>query len=429
MSGPLKTDKRAVPWWLIGGAVVATSVVLAAIALFVFRHNDYWNARWMVDLTVYLASGDTIRGGGSLYDMVVVSPLYGPMPYVYPPFTALLFFVPLSLFTASAASFVWNTASLVALGAAVWLTLGIAGVRDRRVKFGLAILFLVLATWLLPMRVLLVAGQINTFLLVLVLLDFRKPSHRFQGIGVGIAAGLKVTPLIFIAYLLITRRFAAARNAAIAFAATVAAGFAVMPGASLTYWGGLVFHSSRVADPFDTPNQSLSGMMARIFHSGHFQNWWFLVLAVVAVFGLTVGAYAYRRRADFLGMTATAITGLLISPVSWEHHWVYVIPLLIWLAVWAYRERSVPVALGTGLLVAVFTIRTFSLVGIQESPPAPMDLAAWQQLVASAFPAAGLALLIFGPFWLRRHFPAKASAVPEIPAQRRAEDRVPAAVE
>jgi alpha-1,2-mannosyltransferase len=130
-------------------------------------------------------------------------------------------------------------------------------------------------------------------------------------------------------------------------------------------------------------------------------------------------------------MSATAITGLLISPVSWEHHWVYVIPLLIWLAVWAYRERSVPVAAGTALLVAVFTIRTFSLVGIQESPPAPMDLAVWQQIVASAFPAAGLALLIFGPLWLRRHFPAKADRdeVPVVPAQRTLDERVPAAVE
>jgi len=431
MSSPLKTEKRAVPWWLVGGAVVATSAVLALVALIVFRHNDYWNARWMVDLTVYLASGDTVRAGDSLYDLVVISPLYGPMPYVYPPFTAMLFFVPLSAFTAPVASFIWNTASLVALGAAVWMTLGIAGVRDRRLKFLLTIAGLVLATWLLPMRVLLVAGQINTFLLVLVLLDFRRPTSRWQGIGVGIAAGLKVTPLIFIAYLLITGRFRAAGNAVLAFAATVAVGFAVMPGASLTYWGGLVFHSSRVADPFDTPNQSLSGMMARIFHSAHFQNWWFIVLALVAVFGLAVGAYAYRRRADFLGMSATAITGLLISPVSWEHHWVYVIPLLIWLAVRAYRERSVPVAAGTALLVAVFTIRTFSLVGIQESPPAPMDLAVWQQLVASAFPAAGLALLIFGPLWLRRHFPAKADRdeVPVVPAQRTPDERVPAAVE
>ena len=190
---------------IAGGAVVAVSVVLALIALAVFRDDPYWGDRWMVDLTVYLATGDTIRAGESLYDMVVMSPLYGPMPYVYPPFTAVLFFVPLSLFSAPVASLIWNAASLVALGAALWLTLGIAGVRDRRLKLALTLLGLVLATWLLPM--LLVAGQINTFLLVLVLLDFRKPNSRWQGVGVGIAAGLKITPLIFVAYLLITKRF------------------------------------------------------------------------------------------------------------------------------------------------------------------------------------------------------------------------------
>lgn len=389
---------------IAGGAVVAVSVVLALIALAVFRDDPYWGDRWMVDLTVYLATGDTIRAGESLYDMVVMSPLYGPMPYVYPPFTAVLFFVPLSLFSAPVASLVWNAASLVALGAAVWLTLGIAGVRDRRLKLALTLLGLVLATWLLPMRVLLVAGQINTFLLVLVLLDFRKPNSRWQGVGIGIAAGLKITPLIFVAYLLITKRFTAARNAMLAFLATAAVGFLVLPSASMTYWGGLVFHSSRVADPFDTPNQSLSGMMARIFESGQFQTWWFVVLAVVGMLGLAVAAFAYRRRADFLGMSATAITGLLISPVSWEHHWVYVIPLLIWLACWAYRERSVLMGAATALLVAIFTVRTFTLVGIPESPPAPLDLAVWEQLVASAFPVTGLALLIFGPLWIRRHF-------------------------
>lgn len=416
--------RKDLRWWLIaGGAITATSAVVAVLALLVLRANDYWNARWMVDLTVYLASGDTIRAGESLYDMVVTSPLYGPMPYVYPPFTAILFFVPLSLFSAPAASLIWNTASLAALGAAIWMTLGIAGLRDRRLKLLLTVAGLTLAACLLPTRLLLVAGQINAFLLVLVLLDFRKPTSRWQGIGVGIAAGLKVTPLIFIAYLLITRRWTAARNATLAFAATIAAGFAVMPSASLTYWGGLVFHSSRVADPFDTPNQSLSGMMARVFHSGHFQNWWFIVLAVVAIGGLAVATFAYRRRADFLGMTATAITGLLISPVSWEHHWVYVIPLLVWLSVWAYQRRSAPVLAVTALLVAVFTVRTFSLVGIQESPPAPMDLAWWEQIIASPFPIAGLALLVLGPLWIGRNFPVKQEIAPSP-----VELRVPATV-
>ncbi|HEX5568889.1 MAG TPA: glycosyltransferase 87 family protein, partial [Streptomyces sp.] len=405
-SGRYGTRHRLLTW----SAVVVVSVTLALAASWIYTHDDYWSRRWTVDLTVYLASGETVREGGSLYDLVIISPLYGEMPYLYPPLTALLFFVPLSFLPMGAASLVWNSASLVALGAVVWLTLGIAGVRDDRTRSVLTVAGLVLAACLLPVRIQLIAGQINMFLLLLVLLDFSRRSGRLQGVGIGIAAGLKVTPLIFIVYLAVTRRWAAARNALAAFLATVAAGFLVLPADAARYWGGLVFHSSRAGGVFDTPNQSLAGAMARALSSEQFANWWLLVMAVVGLWGMAVALSAFRRGADFLGFSATAITGLLISPVSWEHHWVYVIPLLVWLAVRAHRQRSLPVAAVTAGLVAVFTVRVFMLVGIQESPPAPMSLAVWQQVVAAAFPLTGLALLVFGPLWLRRHFPAAESS-------------------
>jgi alpha-1,2-mannosyltransferase len=404
MSTPQQTRERVRARVIAWPAVATASVLLALIAAYVYRHDAYWSQRWTVDLNVYLASGQTVREGQSLYELVVMSPLYGPMPYLYPPLTAVLFFVPLSFLPIEAASLVWNTASLAALGAVVWMTLGIAGVRDSRAKVALTVVGLALTAWLLPVRVLLIAGQINMFLVLLVLLDFRRPGGRWRGIGIGIAAGLKVTPLIFIAYLVLTRRWAEARNATLAFLGTVAVGFLVLPSDSMTYWGGLVFHSSRAGGVFDTPNQSLAGAMARVLSSEQFAGWWLVVLAMVGIYGLAVATLAFRRGADFLGFSATAITGLLVSPVSWEHHWVYVIPLLIWLACWAYRERAVSVAIVTALLAAIFTVRVFMLVGIQESPPVPMDLAAWQQVIASSFPVTGLALLVLGPLWVRRHF-------------------------
>lgn len=390
-------------------AVLATSAVLALVALWFYRRDPYWDARWTVDLTVYLASGQTVRDGQSLYDLVVMSPLYGPMPYIYPPLTAMLFFVPLSFLPAAAAGLVWNTASLAALGAAIWIAVGRAGVRERGSRTWLTVLALVLAAWLLPVRLLLVAGQINAFLLLLLMLDFRRPHHRWQGVAIGIAAGLKITPLIFIGYLVVTRRWAAAVWAGLAFLTTVAVGFVLAPADSREYWGGLVVTSSRAGDVFDTPNQSLSGLLGRVTHTAQFSDWWFVLLGLVACHGLAVGAMAYRRGADLLGMSAVAVTGLLISPVSWEHHWVYVIPLLVWLAVGAYRWRSVPAAVVTAVLVALFTVRTFSLVGIAEAPPAPMDLALWEQVVANQLPLTGLALLLVGPLWVRR-FPVRSAA-------------------
>lgn len=199
---------RAGPRLAIGTAVavIVAALLLALIAQAIFTRDPYWALRWTVDLKVYLASGQAVRDGTSLYDVAIQSPLYGPMPYLYPPLTAILFFVPLSLLPIGAASLVWNTASLIALGAVAWLSLRIAGVRNPRVVAALTLLVLTLATWLLPVRIQLIAGQINMFLLLLVLLDFRGATGRWRGVGIGIAAGLKVTPLIFIGYLVITRQ-------------------------------------------------------------------------------------------------------------------------------------------------------------------------------------------------------------------------------
>ncbi|MBN3929217.1 DUF2029 domain-containing protein [Streptomyces verrucosisporus] len=412
-----RRDRRPLLTW---SAVVAVSVALALAASWIYTRDDYWSQRWTVDLTVYLASGETVREGASLYDLVIISPLYGEMPYLYPPLTALLFFVPLSFLPAGAAALVWNSASLVALGAVVWLSLGMAGVRDDRTRSALTVVGLVLAACLLPVRIQLIAGQINMFLLLLVLLDFSRRSDRLRGVGIGIAAGLKITPLIFIVYLLVTRRWAAARNALAAFLVTVAIGFLVLPGDAARYWGGLVLHSSRAGGVFDTPNQSLAGAMARVLSSEQFASWWLLVMAVVGLWGIAVALLAFRRGSDLLGFSATAVTGLLVSPVSWEHHWVYVIPLLVWLAVRAHRTRSLPVAVATAVLVTVFTVRIFMLVGIQESPPAPMALAAWEQVVAAAYPLTGLALLTLGPLWLRRIPPVADGTAPSAGGARRA---------
>ncbi|WFE37839.1 glycosyltransferase 87 family protein [Micromonospora sp. WMMD998] len=383
-------------------AVVIAAFALAVIAEAIFTRDPYWALRWTVDLKVYLASGEAVRHGTSLYDVAIQSPLYGPMPYLYPPLTAILFFVPLSLLPIGAASLVWNTLSLIALGGVAWLSLGIAGIRTPRTRAALTLVVLVLATWLLPVRIQLIAGQINMFLLLLVLLDFRGYTGRWRGLGIGIAAGLKVTPLIFIAYLVVTRQWRAAATATGAFLGTVALGFVLLPADAARYWGGLVLHSSRAGGVWDTPNQSLSGALARGVSSTQFAHWWLVVLAIVAVLGLAVARYAHQHGSDFLGFSAAAVTGLLVSPVSWEHHWVYVIPLLVWLAVRAYRDRSAGLAALTVALAAVFSVRVFSLLGIQESPPAPMALAGWEQVIAALFPLTGLLLLLAGPIWLHR---------------------------
>ena len=386
---------------VIVGMVVALAVALVMVIPHLYTDPD-WRGRWMIDFSVYLAGGDAIRHGVSLYAITVVSPRFGPLDYTYPPFDAAVIFAPVSLLPLRLAYELWNVVAMVALGAVIWITLGVVGVRARWVRAGLTALCMVLSVALVPVGYNFVVGQINTIITLLVLLDFRRPQgNRWQGVGIGLAAAIKVTPLIFIVYLLLTRRFRAARTAALTFLATVAIGFAVRWSDSLHYWGGLLFDPTRVGGSQITCNQSVSGLFARLFHSTHTQLWWVPVLLVVACYGLAVATRAHRAGEDFLGMLLTAVTGLLVSPISWEHHWMYVVPLLIWLAAWAHRRRSVVVGVGAAVLAFVCLRRWYMNFGVPPNPPVPLPLDAWQEITASGIAICGMVLLLIAPLWLR----------------------------
>lgn len=393
--------------------VVTLATVLAASVRLLYQDPD-WAPRWMIDFSVYLTAGHAFVTGQSLYGFTVVSPTFGACcPYVYPPFNAIVLFAPLSALSLGTAYLVWNILMLVVVGAAIWLTLGAVGVhRDWR-RLALTGAGMVVSMGLLPLTYNLVVGQINPLIMLLVLVDFRRPNARFQGLGAGVAAGLKVTSLIFVAYYVLTRRWAAARNAMLAFLAMMAAGFAVRGSDSLKYWTDLLLDPSRVGGEQITANQSISGLLARLTHHTTTQGWWLPVLVAVAAFGLAMGVLAYRRGADFLGMLLVAVTMLLVSPISWEHHWMFVIPLLLWLVAWGWHSRRVLPVAAAAVLALVFASRWYMRFGVLPNPPVPMDLNAWQQVTASGITIAGLLVVLSFPLWWRA-VPAESSWAPRI---------------
>jgi alpha-1,2-mannosyltransferase len=184
-----------------------------------------------------------------------------------------------------------------------------------------------------PVQQTLSLGQVNLLLMLLIVADLLtgdgNPKARWwHGIGIGIAAGVKLTPLIFIPYLLLTRRYRQAATAAGVFAATVAAGYAVLPGDSGTYWAhGLFLKANRIVFLGTRGNQSLRGIATRLagsVSSGTVP--WLAAAVLVAVAGLVAAALLYRARQPVPAMLACALTGLLVSPLSWDHHWVWVAP-------------------------------------------------------------------------------------------------------
>jgi hypothetical protein len=169
-------------------------------------------------------------------------------------------------------------------------------------------------------------GQLNLLLLALVMTDLAGPdTRRWKGAGIGIAAGIKLTPLIFIPYLYLTRRHRAARAGLVTFVATAVLGFILLPRDSAAYWGG------GFAKPGDGPerlvNQSINGAIQRAMHGGTAALAVWLVLAgLTFAAGLAAAAAAGRQGEELLAIVVCGVTGLLVSPISWTHHWVYVIP-------------------------------------------------------------------------------------------------------
>ena len=181
-----------------------------------------------------------------------------------------------------------------------------------------------------------------------VLVDLVRPSRRWSGVLVGIAAGVKLTPLIFVVLLLLAGRRSAAGRAALAFAATVAIGLALAPG-SAAYWADDLIRAGRVGPPALAHNQSVYGALTRLLDGQPPTVLWLAVAAPLAIAILLVSAGWIRRGDRVLGACLGGLAMLLASPVSWSHHWVWAVPIV--LVLW---ERS---RLAGAVWTAVFVTR------------------------------------------------------------------------
>ncbi|MEV6752130.1 glycosyltransferase 87 family protein [Streptomyces sp. NPDC051214] len=319
----------------------------------------------MIDLMVYRAEGETVRAGGDLYALRTTE---AHLPTTYPPFAALLF-TPLTLLDTADMRTLATLGNLLLLVAFAHLALRLVGpatdIGHARVESALWVA--ALAVWAEPVWTTLRYGQINLLLAVLVLWDLsRRPGHRWAGLGIGIAAAIKLTPALFAVFLLLTGAAEAARRgqwrvpvrhacvAAVSFVAATLLAAAVLPYDSRRFWTRMVFEAGRVGLPEDTANQSLRGVLARLLHTEEPGIWWVVAAAAAGVLGLTVAVRAALRGERARAAVSCAATALLVSPVSWSHHWVWCVPmaLLVWTE--AVRRGGRARWAGTGALALVF---------------------------------------------------------------------------
>jgi alpha-1,2-mannosyltransferase len=335
----------------------ATAWLVAAVALFLLAvagyallahasPQHYWT---QIDTAVYRDGGLAERNQPARLYAVELGP--AKLPFTYTPFAAILFAA------GSGASFAtWQVGLAVLtiglLPVVAYLSLGLVGRPSGLARAAAAFAIAAVGLWLEPVAMTLVFGQINLVLLALVVGDLALPDRiNGKGIGIGLAAGIKLTPLIFIPYLLLTGRMKAAAVSALTFAVTTGFGFALLPHASAVYWGGKITRPGRRA--FHLDNQSLNGAVLRITHAGpHAHTYWLVAAVGVGVVGLATSILASRRGYELLGLITCAATGLLVSPVSWSHHYVYALPALV-LAAYGPRRLGYQI-LGTALVVGLF---------------------------------------------------------------------------
>ena len=332
--------------WLARAAALFLLAVAGYALLVHALPQDYWK---QTDATVYQAAGLAVRHQpAGLYTLRLG---VAKQPFTYTPFAALLFAVA-SLLPFAGWQVVLAVLTIVLLPVVAYQALGIAGRPAGMARAAAAFAIGAVSLWLEPVAMTLFFGQINVVLLALVVGDLALPDRtRGKGIGIGLAAAVKLTPLIFIAYLLLTRRVRAAAVSGLTFAATIGLGFALLPHASAVYWGGQFGQPG--STPFHLLNQSLYGAILRLTHAGHHAHrYWLAAALVIALVGLGTSVVASRRGHELLGLVTCAATSLLVSPVSWSHHYVYVIPALV-LAAYGPRRLGYRIA-GVAFIVGLF---------------------------------------------------------------------------
>ncbi|AGZ50116.1 alpha-(1-2)-phosphatidylinositol pentamannoside mannosyltransferase [Mycobacterium kansasii 662] len=296
------------------------------------------NGANFVDLHVYVGGAAALDRPGTLYSYVYAdqTPDF-PLPFTYPPFAAVVFY-PLHLLPFGLLALLWQLATMAALYGAVRISqrlLGVPAGRGHRA----AMLWTAIAIWLEPLRSTFDYGQINVLLMLAALWAVYTTRWWLSGLLVGVAAGIKLTPAITAVYLVGVRRWLAAAASAVVFAASVGVSLLVVGDQARYYFTDLLGDARRVGPIATSFNQSWRGAISRIL--GHDAGFGPLVLTAIAVTAvLAVLAWRALDASDQLGkLLVVEMFGLLLSPISWTHHWVWLVPLMIWVLQGPVRER------------------------------------------------------------------------------------------
>lgn len=375
-------------------ARVADPVLLVVPAGLVLTGIVCWLIDWRlgVDSTVYRSGAVALLHGEPLYDTMSLSsqPPWARLPFTYPP-TAALLFVPLALFPTQVS---WGLlAAAGVLGVALVVRLCVQALPDRPawLTTGRATTVLSLALLLIePVWRTILLGQINLVLMTLVVVDvLALRGRRVGGVLIGVAAAVKLTPLIFVPHLLLTGRRADAFRALGTFVVLQGILLLIVPHDVRQFWAHAVTDPARTGPIFWAGNQSLNGLVLRL---SDVAPWSYkLALAIGAVLAIPCALLVRRlqlRGGAVPAMLVTAFLGLLVSPVSWSHHWVWAVPLIVYLL----SRLPDPLPTGRARVAALAGIGAVGLVFLScvlllwpNGSTAELHWSPWEFVLGSAY--------------------------------------------
>jgi alpha-1,2-mannosyltransferase len=391
--------------------VAATGLLLSAIVLEGQRHPG-------MDSTVYQAGALAILRGRPLYGALDIPLPWADLPFTYPP-VAAVFFVPLVALP------LWLVWGVMAAGCA--LALGVAvraslhSVLRREPQPWLINLVTALAFGLQAVWSTIGLGQVNLLLMALIAVDvLALAGTRRSGILIGIAASIKLTPLIFIPHLLLTGRRADALRAALTFVALQGFAWIVLPSDSVRFWTSAIL-AGNGNRTYEAANQSINGLVQRVTGEAPSALTVSLILGA-ACLALMVALVRRLHQANqpLAAMLVTAFCGLLVSPVTWTHHWVWVVPLCVLLGYQAFRRRGLAAKLLLALVLLVFSVDFRLLVPTGNRLELKWTLA--ETLVGNAYLWAALIVGATGTVMFMARQRAKLARTPALPAPRQPEE-------
>ena len=368
MGAPLRVFRRA-------SMRLVTAVMLIAALLWV-RWSSFDGHNW-VDFDTYVRGGLGILRGESLYDISS-----NGLPFTYSPFAAGLF-TSMSLVPIEVARWLFTVGSL-----ACYVAIIVVCTRSARIGWLLGTVVGAAGLTLEPLFTNIDLGQIDLYLILLVALDCLVVPARHRGWLIGVAAGIKIVPGALVLFFVLQRDWRAVGRTVASFAISVLCGALVAPGDSWRYWSGAFLDVRRFGEgvALRADNQSLSAEFIRLSHDVTPPRAVLIVMSVVALF---VAAVVAKRQLDaerpLDAMVALGLGSLLASPVSWTHHWLWVVPLLVvtvsrrwWITSWA--------------LGVVFLVGPSGFVPMGNSLELQHNW--WQAIVSASYVLLGIGMLV-----------------------------------